>query len=422
MAKKPVAIILGGTAPHINVIEVLKSRGYYTVLIDYYKNPVAKKAADIHIKESTLDTDKVLEIASEFDAELVVGPAVDQANSVACYVAEKLNLKRPYSYATSLEVCDKSLMKAKMISNGIPTSRHAIFDSRNSLDDFIASEEVQKLRFPLVIKPVDNNGSKGVRKLEDPKKLRDYIEYSVSESRSGKAVVEEFVDGDEIQIDCFAADEKAHVIMIRKRLKIAIEEGQAMQSFGSLIPAGASDVLKEKINVIANRIASGFGLKNTPFFFQAIVKGDDISVLEFAPRIGGSLSSYLISTITGFDVISAAVDSCMNVPTKVEYHDNDDLYMTHIMYAYEGTFDHIEGVDELLNEGTIIKFMPSKTKAMKIASSQQMDSRNRVGFYVMKGTSLEDLKSKAAKANERLKVIDDKGNDIMRKDLYFHEA
>ena len=65
---KPKAIVLGGTNPHIELIENLKRRGYYTVLVDYYENPPAKHAADQHIQESTLDLEKVLQIAKDIDA------------------------------------------------------------------------------------------------------------------------------------------------------------------------------------------------------------------------------------------------------------------------------------------------------------------------------------------------------------------
>ena len=111
--------MLGGTSPHIALIENLKDRGYYTVLVDYYENPPAKKVADEHIRESTLDQDKVLEIAKSINAKLVISACVDQANVTACYVAEKLGLPVPYIYETAMSVTNKGLMKRKMLESGI---------------------------------------------------------------------------------------------------------------------------------------------------------------------------------------------------------------------------------------------------------------------------------------------------------------
>ena len=71
-AKKPVALILGGTNPHVELVKKLKARGYYTVLVDYLPNPPAKEIADEHIQESTLDNDKVVEVAKEKQAKLII--------------------------------------------------------------------------------------------------------------------------------------------------------------------------------------------------------------------------------------------------------------------------------------------------------------------------------------------------------------
>ena len=92
---KPIAIVLGGTNPHKALIENLRTRGYYTLLIDYNENPPAKEIADNHIKFSTLDQEGVLSIAKSVNAELVISTCVDQANVTACYVGEKLELPIP---------------------------------------------------------------------------------------------------------------------------------------------------------------------------------------------------------------------------------------------------------------------------------------------------------------------------------------
>src|SRR5690625_7026948 len=82
--------------------------------VDYYENPPPKESADKHIQESTLDREKVLEIARKYQAALVISACVDQANVTACYVAEKMDLPRPYSYDTALSVSIKANMKKMM--------------------------------------------------------------------------------------------------------------------------------------------------------------------------------------------------------------------------------------------------------------------------------------------------------------------
>ena len=122
--EKPVAIVLGGTAPHIELIRQLHERGYKVVLADYLPNPPAKKHADIHEQVSTMVGDAVLEVARKYDAKLVMSACVDQANITACYVAEKMSLPHPYSYQLASDITNKGFMKKVMWENNIPTTRY----------------------------------------------------------------------------------------------------------------------------------------------------------------------------------------------------------------------------------------------------------------------------------------------------------
>ena len=117
MTERKVAIVLGGTSPHIELIRQLHERNFFVVLVDYLSNPPAKQYADVHIQESTLDCEAVLNVAIEFNASLVISACVDQANITACYVAEKLNLPRPYSYELANNITNKGYMKEVMVAN-----------------------------------------------------------------------------------------------------------------------------------------------------------------------------------------------------------------------------------------------------------------------------------------------------------------
>ena len=93
--EKPIALVLGGTNPHVHLLKKLKDRGYFTILVDYYPNPPAKPFSDEHIQASTMDKDVVLDLAKSRKASLVITTNIDQANITACYVAEQLNLPHP---------------------------------------------------------------------------------------------------------------------------------------------------------------------------------------------------------------------------------------------------------------------------------------------------------------------------------------
>ncbi len=401
--EKPIAIVLGGTAPHKLLVEKLHERGYYVVLVDYLENPPAKQIAEEHIQTSTLDKERVLEIAKEKNADLVISTCIDQANSVCCYVAEKLNLPHPYSYETSLFVTNKGLMKKRMKESGVPSSHYILTRDAKSVN-------WDNVFFPCVVKPVDCNSSKGVHRADSPEKARLYVEEAIRMSQTNEAIIEDFCPGDEIQVDCVALEDDVDVVMTRSKVKMSYGDGKVLNSVGSIVPAQIPENLIIEIKRIAKNIAKGFGLHNTPFFYQAIVCGEKISVLEFAPRVGGGLSYYMIKNFVGFDAVEAAVDSFLGQPVNKSYYAPSKMYRTCLIYSKPCVFDHIEGIEELKAEGHIKELFITKVKGDVIDGD--MRSSNRVASFIVEAPDIHELQESLALCLNRIKVIDSEGNNV----------
>ena len=408
--EKPIAIVLGGTSPHILLVDKLHERGFYVILIDYLDNPPAKRVADEHVKESTLDKDKVLEVAQERHAKLVISACIDQTNSVCCYVAEKLGLPLPYSYQTSLYVTDKGLMKKIMVDNGIPTSSFTTTDSIEAID-------WSKIEFPAVVKPVDCNSSKGVRRVDSAEETKLRVAEAISLSRTKTAIIEGFNQGEEIQVDCLSTDNEVKVVMTRQKQKIASRgNDMVLQSFGSVFPAPLSRELQDQAQDIANKIAKAFGLKNTPFFYQAIVTDEGIRVLEFAPRIGGGLSYYMLNEFAGYDAVEYVIDSYLGKPLRFEPNKSKGFQSTMLLYMNSGVFDHISGLAELKEKMVIYETFVMKTKGDVVDGD--MRSSNRVAAFVVQGDSYEELKRKEKLAIEEIEIFDNNNNPLLNHQLY----
>lgn len=400
---KPVAIVLGGTAPHVLLVNKMHERGYYVVLVDYLPNPPAKKVADEHIQASTLDKEMVLTIAKERGASLVISTCIDQANSVCCYVAEKLGLPHPYSYETSLFVTNKGLMKSRMREYDVPSSSYLLTNSVDGVDWNAVS-------FPCVVKPVDCNSSKGVHRADSIEEVKPFVEEALKLSQTGEAIIEGFCEGDEIQVDCVALEGGADVVMTRSKVKSPGKNEAVLNSFGSIVPAQVSSNLLPKLKQIAVNIAKGFGLRNTPFFYQAIVSGEDVNVLEFAPRVGGGLSYYMIKNFVGFDAVEAAVDSFLGQPISKNYHAPIKYFRTCLLYSKPCTFDHIEGMEEMKKEGIVRECFITKSKGDVIDGD--MRSSNRVGSFILEAETMQELQERLTICINRIKVIDNKGNNV----------
>jgi phosphoribosylamine-glycine ligase len=406
---KPIAIVLGGTATHIELVMNLKRRGYYVLLIDYLDSPPALKFSDHHIQESTLEKNRVLAIAKEFRAELVVSTSVDQANATAAYVSELLSLPSFYSHQTAITVSDKIRMKHFLKTNNIPSAGFFTLEREEEIHNI-------GLNYPLVVKPVDTTGSKGVFKIEGDEDFLLKSEESKSFSKSGCLLVEEFVEGEEIQCDFFVIDGIAHFLMDRKKLKPKITENKVLQSVGSVIPSGSFDNVLDQVKTIANKIASSLNIKATPLFIQCIVKNDKVYVLEFALRIGGGLSAALLSLVNGFDFVNASVNALLGKEVDLKYKEFDKMYSSLLIYASEGVFDMVTGLEKVDAHGLAEKTFVLKAVGNK--TSSKLMSSDRIVSFIVSGSNLIELNHKKEKILSLIDVLDSNGKSIMVREVY----
>lgn len=406
---KPVALVLGGTVPHCELIRQLQNRGYYTVLIDYLDDSPAKSVADHHVQESTLDKDKVLEVAQQMKAELVICGCVDQANITACYAMEQIGKKPPYSYETALAITNKGVMKNVMMKNGIPTSKYIYVDSGCEVPEV-------GLRYPVMVKPADSNSANGVKKAENADEMKVYLRDAVRISRNGRAIIEEFVSGQEISAYCFVKDHKAKLLMTAERISVLDGSDQIIKCYSSIAPARISEAAAKEAESIATQIAEAFELNNTALFFQGIVNGDHIDVIEFAPRIGGGVCFKTIKENTGFDIISAIIDSWEGKTVEFStYNRPSRLLVVNTIYGENSIFNHIEGTDTILNEKQAVAFYQIRSKGDEIDNSRA--SSSRIAFFIVNADDESELLNKVHNVYETIKVIDNNGNNVIRKDL-----
>lgn len=402
------AIVLGGTFPHRLLIQKLKDKGYYTILVDYYEAPIAKEIADKHIQASTLDKDAVVTIAKEEGADLVIASCVDQANVTACYVGEKLGLPHPYTYETSLNVTDKVAMKRIMVENGIPTSRYYII---NSVQEFQESN----LTYPIIVKPADNNSSKGVRRLDmEESKKEYYVQQALELSRNGAAVIEEFKVGKEIGVDCIIKNHKAHIIMTRERRKIQSNNDSIQQIYGSFWPADVTPVQLENLRIIAEKIGVAFNINNSPLMMQTIVNNSDINVIEFGARIGGGENYHIIEKLTGFDFIEQSINSFLGDEINLTHHNACEYLADNYIYMEPGSFGGMK-IDDCVKKDILYSNVYRKPGAVVGAD---ISSNNRVGVFVVKAKTTDEILRKIKNVVDHMEVFNTDGISVMRKDIY----
>ena len=212
---KKVMILAGGN-DQIALIEEL--RRYFKgdveiLLVDMSDKVRAIPFADRFLQISTMDKAAVLKAAREEKIDYILTACGDQPLSTMAYVATEMGLP---TYLTEQDVRDltnKRFMKDKMVQSGIPTAKHIYIDMNwdGNLPEF---------EYPLVVKPVDSNGSKGVKKVfasgDLEKSLKEAFQYSLS----GDVIIEEFKQGEELSVDVYVEGTTAKLLSITASKKI----------------------------------------------------------------------------------------------------------------------------------------------------------------------------------------------------------
>lgn len=409
MQDKGTIVVLGGNRPHAELIKNLKSRGYRTVLIDYTENPIAKPFADVHSMESTLDPEAVERVALDEQACRVMDICIDRPIPVAAYVAERLGLPHPIGYQASLVVTNKNLMKQFMLDNGISTSR---FKPISHIDQLSGLD----LTYPLIVKPSDASGSIGIARVDSPSDLELAVADALAKSRNGQAIVEEFIIGPEIQIDCFVENREVKILDIKAKRKIT--EDTFSLPYGSIIPARVSNTVKTKIDNLCQILAKSLGILNGPLYIQAIATETEVFVIEFGVRFGGGLSFKIIRDVAGIDIIDATAEAYLGGKPKIhnDYKSFNGVYATFHIFPTAGKFAAVTGYESLQEEGLVEYFAVNMRPGRECLGG--LTSNERVGAFILRAETEDELNVKLRKVISTIDVIDVNGNSIMRKDIY----
>lgn len=400
------ALVLCGGIPQAALIEELKSRGIYTILADMNPNVMARPYADAFFPVSVLDVEAVRNLAVEQKVDMVLTACADQVLLVQAQVSEELGLPCYIDYKTAKDVSSKELMKKVFIENDIPTSKYVIM---GKFDE----EKIRELKYPIIVKPVDSYSSRGVRKVFNIDDLKIAFETAINISRTNTAIVEEFVEGEELTVDVYVEEGTAHLLCVSNIDKIPGNDSFVICR--TRYPAQISAEVKKQVRIVAGQIAKAFNLKNSPMLIQMITDGRKVSVVEFCARTGGGDKFRLIKQVSHFDVVKAVVDLTLGEKPHVDPYQLPECIVNEFLYVKPSIFDHLEGFDEMKDQGVISEYFQLKTKGTE--SHEVKSSGDRVAYYTIQAPTIGQVLEKDKKANSILKVVDSEGKDVLRHDL-----
>lgn len=401
------ALVLAGGFPQIDLLIKLRKRKIYTVLVDYNERPIAYEFADAFYRISTLDYEAVKELAVKEEVDFIITVCTDQALLTVAKVSEELGLPSYIDYQTALSVTNKVYMKKKLAMYNVPTAKFEIIDSEDDKKSWTLS-------YPIIVKPVDCNSSKGVKKVNTDQELSKAMLEALNYSRTHSAIIEEFIEGRELSVDVWVSDGKSYVLDITESEKI--KNSNKFVIFRTWHNYCCSKVVLKKIEEIVQQIARAFNIVNAPMLVQLLCNGDDIYVVEFSARTGGGVKHISIKKQSGFDVIEATVDLVLGRKVNINIRNAGKKYeVDEYIYCKPGVYEHLEGFDELKEKGVIDEFYVFKSPGSVFESIES--SGDRVAGFTISDKDIEHLKQKHVIVNETVKVIAKNGEDIMNHEL-----
>ena len=402
-------MILAGGNDQIALIEELRqyfSNAVQIILVDMSENVRAIPYSDKFLKISTMDKEAVLSAAREEKIDLILTACGDQPLSTMAYVAKEMGLPSYLTEQDVLNLTNKRYMKEKMVAAGIPTAKYVYIDKtwNGDLPDFT---------YPLVVKPVDSNGSKGVKKVFVPSDMPNALEDAFRYSLSGDVIIEEFKSGVELSVDVYVERSEAKLLSITASHKIAKNEDSFTISH-SFYPA-PTDYKEETILEICQMIVDAWQLKDTPLLVQMIHSRDCYDVIEFSARMGGGSKYRLIQVLSGVDIMKVYVEMVMGHKPHVDPERKYNNAIMSYIYCFPGFYSAIEGLEELRSEGTILEYFLYKVPGSIIEKSNT--SSDRVAGFLVVGNTKSEVDKKLSIANRKIRVLDENGVDIMRHDI-----
>ena len=400
MAQKKL-MLLGGLRYLKPVIDAAHKQGYYVITADYLPNNIAHKWSDEYCNVSIIDKEAVLKEARRLKIDGIMSFACDPGVVAASYVQNKMGLPSfgPFESVEILQNKDK--FRAFLAKNGFNVPQAKGFDSIEA-----AMQEIYWYPWPVIVKPTDAAGSKGVTRVDKAEDLKPALEYAMEHSISGHIIVEEFIDkqGCSSDTDSFTEDGKLKFVSFcaqRFDAEATNPYTPAAYSWPSTFTKEQEEYLTSEIQ----RLITLLNLKTCVYNIEVrVAPNGKPYIMELTPRGGGNRLCEMLRYATGVDMITAITRAMVGDPIlePIEQKPYNGHWAEIILHADEsGVFDHLEISKDLPAE--IVEEDLWVVKGDKVEGFE--GANNAIGTLVLRFQTSEELEKAITNQRSWLKVV-----------------
>lgn len=394
-------MLLGGLRYLKPVIDAAHQQGYYVITADYLPNNIAHKWSDEYCNVSIIDKEAVLREAQRLQIDGIMSFACDPGVVAASYVQNKMGLPSfgPFESVEILQNKDK--FRAFLAKHNFNVPKAKGFSSVEE-----ALTDSSWYEYPVIVKPTDAAGSKGVTRVDKPEELKPALEYAMAHSISGHIIVEEFIEkqGCSSDTDSMSVDGKlVFVSFCAQRF-----DAEATNPYTPAAYSWPSTFTKEQEEYLTSeiqRLITLLGLKTVVYNIEVRVNpAGKPYIMELTPRGGGNRLCEMLRYATGVDMITAITRAMVgdHILEPIEQKPYNGHWAEIILHAdKDGIYDHLE----------ISKTLPVEVveEDLWVKQGDHVDSfegaNNAIGTLVLKFQTAEELEHAITHQREWLKVV-----------------
>lgn len=314
MNRKKKLAIIGGSYLQLPVVKKAKEMDVEVHCFSWRDGAVCADVADFFYPISIIEKDEILHKCQEIQIDGITTIASDTAVSTVNYVASRMGLRsNPDEYSET--TTNKFKMRQCFLESSVPSPKFALVED-------MSHYQITGFKFPLIVKPTDRSGSRGVEKVLDPLQLEEAVKRAQNESFEHKAIVEEFVTGREISVESISNEGKHIILQITDKVTtgapffVELEHHQP-----STLPPETKERVKEIVLHALDSLHIQYGASHAEL---KIDEDGDIKIIEIGARMGGDfIGSDLVFLSTGYDFLKGVIEVALGMftePVMMESH------------------------------------------------------------------------------------------------------
>lgn len=308
-------MLLGGSRYILPIIEKAHELGLYVITCDYLPDNIAHKYSDEYCNISIINKDEVLEKARELEIDGIMSFACDPGVVTAAYVAEKMGLPSAGPYESVCILQNKGLFRKFLSDNGFNVPYAKKYTNINE-----PMKDINYFNWPVIVKPTDSAGSKGVTKVEKVEDLERSIKYALENSHCNEFIIEDFLEkkGCSSDSDCFSVDGELQFMSFSSQ-RFDKEANNEFVPSGFSWPSTLGLENEKELTNEVQRLLKLLNMKTSVYNIETreCINGKNY-IMECSPRGGGNRLSEMIKYVYGTDLISNAVKAAIGLPVDLK--------------------------------------------------------------------------------------------------------